>query len=35
MGNCIVVEKKVIKIMKNDGEVVEYRGFMYVDDIFI
>ncbi|CAF2155789.1 unnamed protein product [Brassica rapa] len=33
MGNCIVVEKKVIKIMKNDGEVVEYRGPMHVDDI--
>ncbi|KAH0943951.1 hypothetical protein HID58_003588 [Brassica napus] len=29
MGNCIVVEKKVIKIMKNDGEVVEYRGPMH------
>lgn len=35
MGNCIVMEKKVIKIMRNDGEVVEYRGFMKVYDIFI
>ncbi|KAJ4885908.1 Uncharacterized protein Rs2_25656 [Raphanus sativus] len=33
MGNCIVVEKKVIKIMRNDGEVVEYRGPMHVHDI--
>ncbi|KAG2242167.1 hypothetical protein Bca4012_074661 [Brassica carinata] len=33
MGNCIVMEKKVIKIMRNDGEVVEYRGPMKVHDI--
>ncbi|CAN6921675.1 unnamed protein product [Brassica oleracea] len=33
MGNCIVAEKKVIKIMRNDGEVVEYRGPMHVHDI--
>lgn len=33
MGNCIIVEKKVIKIMRNDGEVVEYRGRMHVHDI--
>ncbi|CAA7021537.1 unnamed protein product [Microthlaspi erraticum] len=26
MGNCIVMEKKVIKIMRDDGKVVEYRG---------
>ncbi|CAN6887801.1 unnamed protein product [Brassica oleracea var. botrytis] len=33
MGNCIVMEKKAIKIMRNDGEVVEYRGPMKVHDI--
>ncbi|XP_024015772.1 uncharacterized protein LOC18023898 [Eutrema salsugineum] len=33
MGNCIVMEKKVIKIMRNDGKVVEYRGPMKVHDI--
>ncbi|KAF8085919.1 hypothetical protein N665_0642s0015 [Sinapis alba] len=33
MGNCIVMEKKVIKIMRNDGEVVEYKGPMKVHDI--
>ncbi|XP_010490882.1 PREDICTED: uncharacterized protein LOC104768579 [Camelina sativa] len=25
MGNCIVMEKKVIKIVRNDGKVLEYR----------
>uniref|UniRef100_A0A1J3GRQ2 Uncharacterized protein n=1 Tax=Noccaea caerulescens TaxID=107243 RepID=A0A1J3GRQ2_NOCCA len=33
MGNCIVMEKKVIKIMRNDGKVVEYRGPMKVHHI--
>ncbi|KAG7554023.1 hypothetical protein ISN44_As11g003110 [Arabidopsis suecica] len=25
MGNCLVMEKKVIKIVRNDGKVLEYR----------
>ncbi|KAL9290879.1 hypothetical protein AtEden1_Chr3g0166511 [Arabidopsis thaliana] len=33
MGNCLVMEKKVIKIMRNDGKVVEYRGPMKVHHI--
>ncbi|CAN8270054.1 unnamed protein product [Cochlearia groenlandica] len=33
MGNCLVMEEKVIKIMRNDGEVVEYKGPMKVHHI--
>ncbi|CAH8259966.1 unnamed protein product [Arabidopsis lyrata] len=33
MGNCLVMEKKVIKIMRNDGKVVEYRGPLKVHHI--
>ncbi|XP_010486602.1 PREDICTED: uncharacterized protein LOC104764713 [Camelina sativa] len=33
MGNCLVMENKVIKIMRNDGKVVEYRGPMKVHHI--
>ncbi|KAL1193944.1 hypothetical protein V5N11_032063 [Cardamine amara subsp. amara] len=33
MGNCLIMEKKVIKIMRNDGNVVEYRGPMKVHHI--
>lgn len=25
MGNCLVMEKKLIKIVRNDGKVLEYR----------
>ncbi|EOA14078.1 hypothetical protein CARUB_v10027215mg [Capsella rubella] len=33
MGNCLVMENKVIKIMRNDGKVVEYKGPMKVHHI--
>ncbi|XP_010543499.1 PREDICTED: uncharacterized protein LOC104816397 [Tarenaya hassleriana] len=33
MGNCIVLENKAIKIVRNDGKVLEYREPMKVHQI--
>ncbi|CAN8237352.1 unnamed protein product [Cochlearia groenlandica] len=33
MGNCLVMEKKVIKIVRNDGKVLEYREPISVHNI--
>lgn len=35
MGNCLVMEKKLIKIVRNDGKVFEYRKFICVYYIFV
>uniref|UniRef100_A0A5B6ZAP8 Uncharacterized protein n=1 Tax=Davidia involucrata TaxID=16924 RepID=A0A5B6ZAP8_DAVIN len=33
MGNCLVLQEKVIKVMKTDGKVLEYRAPMKVHQV--
>lgn len=33
MGNCIVLQEKPIKVMKTDGEILEYRAPMKVHQL--
>ncbi|KAH7554004.1 hypothetical protein JRO89_XS12G0093600 [Xanthoceras sorbifolium] len=33
MGNCLVQEEKVIKVMKTDGKILEYRAPMKVHEV--
>ena len=33
MGNCLVLEEKVIKVMKTDGKILEYNQPIRVQDV--
>ncbi|MCD7449708.1 hypothetical protein HAX54_001137 [Datura stramonium] len=33
MGNCIVVQEKVVKVMKTDGKVLEYKSPIKVHQV--
>ncbi|KAK0585305.1 hypothetical protein LWI29_026532 [Acer saccharum] len=33
MGNCIVLEEKVVKVMKTDGKILEYKAPMKVHQV--
>ncbi|MED6134080.1 hypothetical protein PIB30_034119 [Stylosanthes scabra] len=35
MGNCLVVEEKVVKIMKTDGKVLEYKAPIKVEKVLL
>ncbi|KAJ4705247.1 hypothetical protein OWV82_022049 [Melia azedarach] len=33
MGNCLVLEEKVIKVMKTDGKILEYKSPIKVQEV--
>ncbi|XVE61482.1 hypothetical protein DITRI_Ditri06bG0043900 [Diplodiscus trichospermus] len=33
MGNCLVLEEKVIRVMKNDGKILDYRSPIRVQQV--
>ncbi|WVZ05302.1 hypothetical protein V8G54_018648 [Vigna mungo] len=35
MGNCLVLQEKVVRIMKTDGKILEYKTPIRVEDVLL